>query len=163
MGNVRRVGKSIVDTETGEVLALAKEERFTKRKQEVWRALHMIGFFTKTEEQVINRLADYLKYNENSLVTKQGEYMNMQDMADAIFMDRRNMRRYVHSLIRKNAMGMWWSGDREIYYINPELYEKGMAPYPIKQNFDMECDSRVAKRVRVRQKQTSLIAIGGGK
>ena len=119
----------IVDTSTGEMQHI-KSERFTKTMLEVWRYVNKKNVFTSAEERTLHRLSMFLQLNTNAIVSPGGEYMNIEGMAVETGIDRSNLRKIIKSLIQKNAVGMWKSGDNEIYYMNPFLYQMGeIQPY----------------------------------
>ena len=158
--------REFVDVETGEKIVLpplkpVKAERFSKTMTEVWHHVYKHNFFTGAEERVLSRLATYLQLNTNAIVTPGGEYMSIEDMARYLYMDRTHVRRTVKGLIRKNAIGVWRSGDYEIYYINPFLYRKGNVDPYLWLLFDREYHERARKEnvkcFRAGKKYTNLI------
>jgi hypothetical protein len=107
-----------------------KSERFTKTMLEVWRYVNKKNIFTSAEEKTLHRLSMFLQLNTNAIVSPGGEYMNIERMAIETGIDRSNIRKTIKSLIHKNAVGIWKSGDNEIYYMNPFLYQMGdIQPY----------------------------------
>lgn len=96
----------------------------------------MYHFFTSGEELLLHRLSNYLSY-ENAIAHK-GERLSPAQMADVLYMDRSQVVRTLKSLIRKNAIGVWVSGDRMTYYMNPELYQKGEGKTDLRQKFAHE-------------------------
>lgn len=151
----------LVDTRTGEIKQL-KTERFAKKMTEVWRYVYKKNLFTAAEERVLNRLADFLQLNKNAIVTPGGEYMTIDEMAEHVGLDRSNMRKTIKSLIKKNAIGKWSSGDSESYYINPFLYKCGDIDDLLFRMFDEEAwkkmqAERNLKRFRAGKKTTSII------
>ena len=59
--------------------------------------------------------------------------------------DRGQLSRTLNNLIRKNAIGVWRSGDKMTYYLNPELYQKGGGKEELRKKFAHEVTS--AKRM----------------
>jgi len=157
--------RTLVDVETGEKIEIqsapVKSERFSKKMREVWRHVYEKNFFTGAEERLLGRLSDFLQLNTNAIVTPGGEYMSIEDMARYLYMDRVHVRRTVKALIRKNAVGMWRSGDFEIYYINPALYRCGDVDPYLWLMFDREYHERARKEhvkcFRAGKKYTNLI------
>mgnify|MGYP001285290898 CR=1 FL=1 len=153
----------LFDPETGEIIGQpkVKSERFQKQMREVWRHVYEKGLFTAAEERILSRLANYLQLNTNAIVTPGGEYMGIEDMARYLYMDRAHVRRRIKSLIRKNAIGVWRSGDYEIYYINPVLYRCGNVDPYLWLLFDREYHERARKEnvkcFRAGKKYTNLI------
>lgn len=150
-----------------EVVAPQKVERFSKRMEEVWRHVTRKNFFTLAEERVLNALANYLQMNTNAIVTPGGDYMTIDEMARQTGIDRSNLRKWVKSLIRKNAIGKWVSGQKEAYFINPHLYQKGEVKPFVFYLFDEEAAERVQKESNVVQfragkKRTSLLQVVDG-
>lgn len=96
----------------------------------------MYHFFTNAEEALINRLSNYLSY-ENAIAYR-GERLSPMQMADVLGMDRGQLSRTLKTLIRKNAIGVWRSGDKLTYYMNPELYQKGGSHPDLRQKFAHE-------------------------
>jgi len=152
----------------GEIITPIKAERFTKRMTEVWRHVVRKEVFTPTEERILSVLADYLQLNTNAIVTPGGEYMNIDEMARQTGMDRSNMRKWVKSLIRKNAIGKWVSGETEAYFINPYLYQCGDVKPFLFLLFDREAAERMEKesvwqRFKAGRKKTSIIYLATAK
>lgn len=114
----------IVDKETGEGHYI-KAERFIKTMVEVWRYVDRKNIFTTAEEKTLHRLSMFLQLNTNAIINPTGDYMNIEDMANETGIDRSNIRKSIKMLMKKNALGMWKSGDREIYYMNPFLFQTG--------------------------------------
>ncbi|MBU7314064.1 hypothetical protein [Paenibacillus oleatilyticus] len=158
----RREGRHIVDDETWEIIGPAKSERFTKSMVEVWRQVNKCNLFTPSEEKTLHRLSMFLQLNTNALVTPNGEYMTIERMADETGIDRSNIRKYVKELMRKNALGKWSSNGREIFYINPFLYQSGdVKPYLFNlfdEEYHERCKTEHLSRFKAGKKQTSLIA-----
>jgi predicted transcriptional regulator len=100
------------------------------------------NLFSTAEEKVLHRLSMFLQLNTNAIVTVGGEYMNVEKMADQTGIDRSNIRKVIKSLMKKNSLGMWKSGDREIYYMNPFLYQMGEIPPYLFNLFDDEYHKR---------------------
>jgi hypothetical protein len=135
---ITRKGRHVIDDTTGEKFSDAKTKRFAKKMTEVWRNVYKSNIFTPAEERVINRLADYLQLNTNALLNTDNSVMNIEDMARAIVMDRKDTRKYINSLVRKNALGIWKSGFSETYYMNPHLYVRGEIKRWLYSRFDEE-------------------------
>jgi len=151
----------------GEPVTQQKAERFSKRMKEVWRHVVRKGVFTPTEERVLGALADYLQLNTNAIVTPGGDYMTIDEMARQTGMDRSNLRKWVKSLMRKNAIGKWVSGHKEAYFINPYLYQCGEVQRFVFYLFDQEAADRLQKESNVVQfragkKRTSLLQVADG-
>jgi hypothetical protein len=159
----RREGKYIIDDETSEIVGYAKQDRFTKSMVEVWRHVNKANLFSTAEERCLFRLSLFLQMNTNALVTPNGEYMTIERMADEAGIHRSNIRGYVKELMRKNAMGKWSSHEREIYYLNPFLYQNGDVPQHLFYLFDEEYHERAKKqhleRFKAGKKATSLITV----
>lgn len=83
------------------------------------------NLFTTAEEKTLNRLSIFLQINTNAVVSPNGSYMGVEEMAKETGIDRSNIRKAVKTLIGKNALGMWRSGENEIYYMSPFLYQMG--------------------------------------
>lgn len=115
-----------------------KAERFTKGMVEVWRYVNKKGLFTASEEKTLHRLSMFLQINTNAIVAQNGDYMGVEKMAEETGIDRSNIRKVVKLLIKKNALGTWRSGDYEIYYMNPFLYQMGNVPPYLFNLFDAE-------------------------
>lgn len=153
--------KIIVDKETGEGHYI-KTERFTKTMLEVWRYVNKHDVFTTAEEKTLHRLSMYLQLNTNAIVTTSGEYMGIEQMAEETNIDRSNIRKVIKTLMKKNALGMWQSGGREIYYMNPFLYQMGEIPPYLFNLFDEEYHNRSMiehnlKKFKAGKKVTSII------
>lgn len=157
----RRVGNLIVDDETGETFD-AKGERFIKSMVGVWRELNKANYFKPAEEKTLHRLSMFLQMNTNAIV-KNSEYLTIERMADETGMDRSNLRKVIKGLMRKNAIGKWSSGEREVYYINPILYRNGDVPRYLFYLFDDEYFERSRQEdiqpFKIGKKPTSLIAL----
>jgi hypothetical protein len=156
-------GKYIVDSGTGEIVGYAKAERFIKSMVEVWRHVNRSNLFTTAEEKILHRLSLFLQLNTNALCTPTGEYMTIERMADETGVDRTHIRKVIKELMRKNAIGRWSSNERDIYYINPFLYQSGEVPRHLFYLFDEEYLERTKQmhleRFRYGRKQTSLIQV----
>ncbi len=131
-----RRGLGVVYKETGQTASRSRQKQFSIKMDRAWRLIHMYGFFTNGEELLLNRLSDYLSY-ENAISHK-GERLEPMQMADLIGMDRGQFSRTLKKLIRKNAIGIWVSGDKMTYYMNPELYRKGNSQKDLLQKFAHE-------------------------
>lgn len=159
-----RVGNKIVNYDTGEVVAVAKSERFAKIMQEVWRYVVKINYFTPAEERLLNRLSLYLQLNTNAIVNPDNSVMTVEDMARAVNVDRSDIRKYLKQLVQKNALGIFKNGFAETYYINPHLYQKGEIGQLLFAQFNQEYESKVeyianAKRLRAGKHNTNLIQV----
>ncbi len=133
--------KKFVEVNTGEV-HYQKSERFVKTMLEVWRYMNKKNTFTLAEEKTLHRLSMYLQLNTNAIVSSNGEYMNIEKMAEETGIDRSNIRKVVKELVKKNALGMWKSGENEIYYMNPFLFAMGEVPAYLFNMFDAEFHRR---------------------
>ena len=157
--------KVIIEPDSGEGHFI-KAERFAKTMTEVWRHVCKREIFTTAEEKTLHRLAMYLQLNTNAIVTPRGDYMNIERMAEETNIDRSNIRKVIKELIKKNAIGMWKSGDYEIYYMNPFLYEMGNVPPFLFNQFDEEYHRRVQIehnlfKVKAGKKITSILVARG--
>lgn len=130
-----------VDIGTGEV-QYQKSERFIKTMLEVWRHVNRQNIFTPSEEKTLNRLSLFLQLNSNAIVAANGDYMSIEKMADETGIDRSNIRKVVKLLVKKNSLGIWKSGEEEIYYMNPFLYQMGEVPSYLFSLFDSEYHRR---------------------
>ena len=119
-----------------------KSERFIKTMLEVWRYLNKKNVYTPSEEKTLHRLSMFLQLNTNAIVSPNGDYMGIEKMADETGIDRSNIRKVVKLLMKNNSLGMWKSGDREIYYMNPFLYQMGEVPGYLFNLFDAEYHRR---------------------
>ncbi|MBP1967142.1 replication/maintenance protein RepL [Paenibacillus aceris] len=157
----KREGKYIIDDD-GEIVGVVKQDRFVKSMTEVWRFVKRSNLFKPAEERVLYHLSHFLQMNTNALVTTHGEYMTVERMADETGIDRSNIRKVVKELMRKNALGRWCSAEREIYYINPFLFQNGDVPAHLFWLFDNEYHERVKQehleRFKAGKKRNSLIA-----
>jgi len=133
--------RAIVDLKTGEGHHI-KAERFIKTMLEVWRYVNKRDIFTASEEKTLHRLSMFLQINTNAVVAQNGDYMGIEKMAEETGIDRSNIRKVVKLLIKKNALGTWKSGDNEIYYMNPFLYQMGNVPSYLFSLFDAEFHRR---------------------
>lgn len=162
MGN-RIDGKYIVNNDTGEIIGVAKSDRFIKSMVEVWRHVNRSNLFSTAEEKAMHRLSMFLQLNTNALVTPTGDYMSIERMADETGVDRSHIRKVIKELMRKNAMGKWSSNEREVYYINPFLYQSGEVPQHLFYLFDEEYLERTKQmhleRFKAGRKNTSLISV----
>lgn len=111
-----------VNVETGETRQ-RKRKQFVIKYETIWRAVIQSQFFTDKERVVLDNLSMFLAYN-NSIASKDGP-MNPSQMARSLGMDESNFRRVFKGLRSKNAIGKFNSGERDTYYLNPELYCKG--------------------------------------
>jgi len=127
--------------ETGEI-HYQKSERFIKTMLEVWRYVNKKDVFTPAEEKTLHRLSMFLQLNTNAVVAPNGDYMGIEQMADETGIDRSNIRKVVKLLMKKNAFGLWKSGDKEIYYMNPFLFQMGEVPAYLFNLFDSEFHRR---------------------
>lgn len=153
--------RALVDLETGEGHHI-KSERFTKTMLEVWRYVNKHDVFTTAEEKTLHRLSMYLQLNTNAIVSSKGEYMSIEEMAEQTNIDRSNIRKVVKKLVDKNALGTWKSGGREIYYMNPFLYQMGNVPSYLFNQFDDEFHIKAkilhnAMKFRAGKKITSIL------
>lgn len=130
-----------VDVGTGE-FHYQKSERFTKTMLEVWRYVNKKDVFTSAEEKTLHRLSMFLQLNTNAIVAPNGDYMNIEQMADETGIDRSNIRKVVKLLMKKNSLGQWKSGDKDIYYMNPFLFQMGEVPAYLFNLFDAEFHRR---------------------
>lgn len=96
----------------------------------------MYKFFSPSEELLLHRLSNYMSY-ENA-IAHNGERLSPAQMADLLHMDRSQFSRTMKGLIRKNAIGVWMSGGKLTYYMNPELYRKGDGKRDLLQKFAHE-------------------------
>lgn len=155
-----RMGKDMVDTNTGQ-MHIVKQERFTKTMTEVWRHVNKSNLFTASEERALHRLSMFLQLHTNALTTPNGEYMTVERMADETGIDRSNIRKTIKELMRKNAVGRWASADREIYYLNPFLFQNGDIKPFLFNLFDKEyherCREEALELYLAGRKKTSLI------
>jgi len=133
--------KRSVDLDTGEI-QYQKAERFTKVMVEVWRYVNKKDMFTPAEEKALHRLSMFLQINTNAVVAQNGDYMGVEKMAEETGIDRSNIRKVIKLLMKKNALGMWKSGEYEIYYMNPFLYQMGNVPSYLFSLFDAEFHRR---------------------
>lgn len=161
-GVIEIARREIVDMSTGEGHVI-KAERFVKTMMEVWRYVNRQNVFTAAEEKTIHRLSMFLQLNTNALVTPGGDYMNIERMAQETGIDRSNIRKVAKVLIQKNALGMWKSGENEIYYMNPFLYQMGNTPSFLFSLFDEEYHRRCKidhnlKAFKAGKKVTSIFA-----
>ena len=131
------MGARIYEQSNGEGHYL-KAERFTKTMLEVWRHLNRKNIFTSSEEKTLHRLSMFLQINTNAVVAPNGDYMNIEKMAEEIGIDRSNLRKVIKQLIKNNSLGMWQSGENETYYMNPFLYQMGTPPPYLFNLFDAE-------------------------
>jgi hypothetical protein len=153
----------IVDKETAEGHYI-KAERFTKTMLEVWRYVNKHDVFTTAEEKTLHRLSMYLQLNTNAIVTTSGDYMSIEKMAEETNIDRSNIRKVIKTLMKKNALGMWKSGGREIYYMNPFLYQMGNVPGYLFNMFDEEYHNRCSiehnlMNFKAGKKVTSILVV----
>ena len=160
-GVVEIARKVMVDLSTGEG-HFVKSERFVKTMMEVWRYMNRQNVFTAAEEKTLHRLSMFLQLNTNALVSPGGNYMNIERMAYETGIDRSNIRKAVKVLIGKNALGMWRSGENEIYYMNPFLYQMGEVQPFLFSLFDTEYHRRCKidhnlKAFRAGKKVTSIL------
>lgn len=158
----RREGRFIVD-EDGVILDVIKQDRFVKLMVEVWRHVSKKQFFTTAEEKTLHRLSLFLQMHTNAIVTPNGEYMTIERMADETEINRVHIRRVIKELMKKNALGRWSSNGRDVYYINPFLYQNGDVPKHLFYLFDEEylerCKIENLERFKAGKKPTSLIAV----
>ncbi len=131
-----RRGIGFVYYETGQTAQKKRQKKFSLKMDRTWRLVHMYNLFTNSEELLLHRLSDYLSY-ENAIAHK-GERLSSMQMADLLYMDRGQFSRTLKKLIRKNAIGVWVSGDKMTYYMNPELYLKGSQKPELMQKFQHE-------------------------
>jgi hypothetical protein len=163
-GDYGQMGKKFIEVETGEV-KYQKAERFIKTMEEVWRYLNKKDIFTTAEEKTLHRLSMFLQINTNAIVSPNGEYMSIEKMAEETGIDRSHIRKVVNLLMTKNALGMWKSGNYEIYYMNPFLYQKGFVKPYLFGMFDERVHERNRKadrkdkwkQVKTGKKVTSII------
>jgi len=159
---IRRI---FISDRTGEILHYGKSERFTKKMTEVWRHVYKQDIFTAAEERILNRLADYLQLNTNAIVSPSGDYMNIDQMSKQIGMDKSNMHKTMKTLMKKNAIGMWKSGDITAYYMNPFLFQCGDVPEYLFHQFDDEYHKKKklehAERFKAGKKVTSILKATG--
>lgn len=80
-------------------------------------------FFTDKELVCLQKLSLHLSY-DNAVSDRSGP-LNVSSMALAVDMDKGNFSRLLKALMHKNAIGLFASGQRVTYYMNPELYCKG--------------------------------------
>lgn len=102
---------------------MGRPKSFVISYDTLWRGLIKMKFFSDKEKACLADLSHYLSY-ENAIVGRNGP-MSTIEMAKALGMDDSNFRKVLRSLMRKNAIGCFESGERRTYYINPELYCKG--------------------------------------
>lgn len=154
-----------VSDRTGEVLYCGKAERFTKKMTEVWRHVYKQNIFTAAEERILNRLAEFLQLNTNAIVTPGGDYMSIDQMSKQIGMDKSNMHKTMKLLMKKNAVGMWKSGENTIYYMNPFLFQCGDVPEYLFKQFDDEYHKlkklEHVERFKAGKKYTSITRASG--
>ena len=136
--------RAIVDLKTGEGHYI-KAERFIKAMVEVWRYVNKKNVFTTAEEKTIHRLSMFLQINTNAIVAPNGDYMSIEKMAEETCIERSHIRKVVKELMQKNALGMWKSGNYEIYYMNPFLYQMGLIKPYLFGLFDEEFHARSKK------------------
>ena len=155
-----REGRFIVESDSGEIVGMAKAERFTKSMVEVWRYVNKNNVFTTAEEKTLHRLSMFLQLHTNAIVSPNGEYMSIERMSDETGIDRSNIRKVIKLLMRKNAIGKWSSADQEIYYMNPFLYQSGEVKPFLFNLFDEEYHARCKKehlnRFKAGKKITSI-------
>lgn len=154
-----------MDISTGEIKGQVKAERFAKQKREVWRKAMEKNVFTAAEERVLHRLAVCLEMNTNAIISLGGGYMSIEDMADAVCLDRSNFRKTIRGLIKKNAIGRFTSGFGDSYYMNPCLYEMGEVGSFLYYQFREEYGKKIQLHpnvipLKTAKKVTSLIAGG---
>jgi len=157
---VKIAKRAIVDLETGEGHYI-KAERFVKTMMEVWRCVNKNNVFTTAEEKVLHRLSMFLQLNTNAIIAPNGEYMSIERMAEEAHIERSHIRKVVKALIQKNALGIWRSGNYEIYYMNPFLYQMGeIRPYLFNlfdEEFHAKCRRDSLKRFMAGKKITSIL------
>jgi len=141
------MGRIIVDQATGEGHHI-KAERFIKTMLEVWRYVNRKDIFTTAEEKTLHRLSMFLQINTNAIVTPNGEYMSIEKMAEETCIERSHIRKVIKLLMKKNALGMWKSGNYEIYYMNPFLYQMGVVKPYLFSLFDEEFHARNRKATK---------------
>lgn len=161
----KRVGSTIVDTETGEIVARDKAKRFSKIMQEVWRNMAKQSYLTAAEERLLFRLSLYLQLNTNAIVNPDNSTMSVEDMAKETNVDRSNIRKYLKQLVQKNALGIFKNGFTETYYMNPYLFQKGEIEPLLFAQFNQEYESKVkyiedANRFKAGRTVTTLISTG---
>jgi len=139
--------KIIVDKDTGEGHYI-KAERFIKTMLEVWRYVNKKDVFTTAEEKTLHRLSMFLQINTNAIVSTTGEYMSIEKMAEETCIERSHIRKVIKTLMKKNALGMWKSGNYEIYYMNPFLYQMGTVKPYLFDLFDEEFHARIKKETK---------------
>ncbi len=76
------------------------------------------------EQVVLQGLSSFVQFRTNALA-EHGRPLTVGEMARALEMDEGNMRKYVKSLLKKNALGKWQSGSHSEYVMNPALYHAG--------------------------------------
>ncbi len=155
------MSKVLVDIDKGQIVDYRKSERFTKKMREVWRYVYKQELFTAAEERILNRLADFLQLGTNAIVSTGGEYLSIEGMAKQVGMDASNMRKTMKGLVKKNAVGIWKSGDVMTYYVNPFLFQCGDVDEFYFQLFDQEYHKRKKQehiqKFRAGKKYTSLV------
>ena len=141
----------LVDPETGEMYEAGEGERFVKEKrvEDPYCTAREEGFMkvyldaakkmarelTGTEMAMVIGLMPYVSYTDCCIrVGGVGEVMDIDDIANALEMDKKKVYRLISSLEKKGVMGHHVTGSilkgyegkvRKVYTVNPFIYCKG--------------------------------------
>ncbi len=126
-----------VDTKTGEIVG--RTARFVITPQHIWREMVRMRVLTPVEQMVLQGLSSFVQFRTNA-IADHGRAMTVAEMARALDMDEANLRRYIKSLVKKNALGKWTSGASDEYVMNPALYRAGHVDPAIDLFFSQERD-----------------------
>lgn len=111
----------------GRVLRVTGKPRYRTgpvRPERIWEQTENYRVFTGLERTVLDKMANYLQWNTNILVDREGQYLTPAAMADLFEMDRSNLHKVLRGLKKKNAIGHWDAAN-DHWMINPELFFKG--------------------------------------
>ena len=119
---------SLTRDEEGKAKSRFKKDKkhFSKFYGEVWEALGMRKVLSPNEVYCLTLLFPYCEVNTNFLVNKtNGVPLDLDDIANVIDREGRQVRRIIKSLVDKNLLAKIESGGCLKFCVNPELYWNG--------------------------------------